>query len=121
MYDSITWQDAGEGDFNIAGWDSSLTGQAIEPAEMRMWVDETVARIRELGPRRAIEVGCGTGLLLTRLAPMCDAYIGFDFSQAVLGHLRRYIPARPDLAHVELRHARADELASVGDDSVDLG
>ena len=47
---------------------------------MREWVDVTVARIAALQPERVLEIGCGTGLLLYRLAPNCERYVGTDFS-----------------------------------------
>jgi acyl-CoA synthetase (AMP-forming)/AMP-acid ligase II len=52
--------------FNITGWNSSYTGEAIPAEEMREWVEDTVAQIRKLRPRRVLELGCGTGLLLFR-------------------------------------------------------
>ena len=52
--------------------------------EMQIWVDETVARLMELRPRRVLEIGCGTGLLLTQVAPHCESYTGLDFSAAAL-------------------------------------
>jgi 2-polyprenyl-3-methyl-5-hydroxy-6-metoxy-1,4-benzoquinol methylase len=65
--------------FNITGWNSSYTGEAIPAEEMREWVADTVAQIRKLGPRRVLELGCGTGLLLFRLAGECERYCGTDF------------------------------------------
>src|SRR5262249_19557343 len=59
-------------------------GEPIPPDEMREQVDETVERIRSLRPRRILEIGCGTGLLLFRLAPDCDRYVGTDFSTIAL-------------------------------------
>jgi len=111
---------AAAGDFNITGWRSSYTGEPIPAAEMRMWVDETVARIGRLQARRVLEVGCGTGLLLTRLAPGCERYIGLDFSGEVLRQLGGYVGTREDLRQVELRQGVAEELGFLGDDSVDL-
>jgi SAM-dependent methyltransferase/acyl carrier protein len=51
---------------------------------MDEWVEATVARLRALGGRRVLEVGCGTGLLLRRLAPGSERYRGTDFSRAAL-------------------------------------
>jgi SAM-dependent methyltransferase len=74
--------------FDIAGWVDSGTGDPIPDHEMRAWVEETVERITELGPRRVLEIGCGTGLLLTRIAPSCLKYHGTDISAPVLDRVR---------------------------------
>ena len=80
--------------FDITGWNSSYTGQPIPAGEMREWVEETVGRVRALHPQAVLEIGCGTGLLLLRLAPEASDYVGVDFSKAVLGQLRATLDAR---------------------------
>jgi pristinamycin I synthase-3/4 len=107
-------------DFNTAGWNSSYTGEAIPSDEMRIWVEETADRIRALQPRRVLEIGCGTGLLLTRLAGGCESYIGLDFSHEVVAQLEQYRAQREDLQHVVLRQGLAHELSFIGDNSIDL-
>jgi amino acid adenylation domain-containing protein/non-ribosomal peptide synthase protein (TIGR01720 family) len=90
LYDDIYNQAASQeqdATFNLAGWNSSYTGQPISPEEMREWVDQTVARILELGPGSVLEIGCGTGLLLFRIAPHCDRYDATDFSLAALNYI----------------------------------
>jgi len=77
--------------FNIAGWISSYTGEPIPHTEMQEWVGRTVERIESCKPARVLEIGCGTGLLLLRLAPSCERYIGTDFSAAALDHVRRCV------------------------------
>lgn len=108
------------GDFNLAGWTSSYTGEPIPAEEMRIWVEETVARIRALRPGRVLEIGCGSGLLLSRLAVNCESYIGLDFSHEVLAQLNEYLQQHSELTHVKLHHGLAHELAFLPDDSVDL-
>ena len=68
--------------FNIAGWNSSYTGKPIPPEEMRVWVETTVDRILALNPKSVWEIGCGTGLLLFRIAPKTDFFRGTAVSQA---------------------------------------
>ncbi|HKX31503.1 MAG TPA: amino acid adenylation domain-containing protein, partial [Blastocatellia bacterium] len=121
LYDSIYAGGAAPAaDFDLVGWKSSYTGEPIAVEEMRIWVEETVARLRALEPRRVLEVGCGTGLLLTRLAGQCERYLGVDFSAEVLARLESDLSLRPDLRSVELRQGSAHELSFVEDDSVDL-
>ncbi|HBL29953.1 MAG TPA: hypothetical protein DD490_24200, partial [Acidobacteria bacterium] len=97
---------------NLAGWISSYTGEPLPAAEMRAWVEATVERIvtRAAGGSlgRVLEIGCGTGLLLFRLAPHCRSYHGTDLSAVALEGIRRQLPAR-GLAHVTLDRRAADD------------
>ena len=77
--------------FNISGWNSSYTGEPLPEVEMREWVDDAVDRILSQGPRRVLEIGCGTGLLLFRIAPSCTRYVGADFSPAALNYIREQL------------------------------
>ncbi|TDC00845.1 AMP-binding protein, partial [Actinomadura bangladeshensis] len=72
----------------FTGWDSSYDGAPIPLDAMREWRETTVDRIRALRPRRVLEIGVGTGLLLTRLAPESKEYWGTDFSEPVIEKLR---------------------------------
>lgn len=121
---SALWEETyrgctGDAGFNTSGWISSYTGQPICEADMREWVDATVARIRELEPRRILEIGCGTGLLLFRLAPECEHYLGVDPSASALEGIRREAAAR-GLSQVELRNSSAGELHDLDPASYDL-
>ena len=82
LFDDTYAQDEGEADptLQLKGWNSSYTGEPIPREEMRAWVEHTAERILALRPERVLEVGCGTGLLLFRVAPHTRAYHGTDFS-----------------------------------------
>jgi amino acid adenylation domain-containing protein len=97
--------------FNVAGWKSSYTGQPIATEEMQEWVDETVTRIMALKPKRVLEIGCGTGLLLARIAPHCECYVGTDFSETALNHTRQMCEHLDNLSHVNLHKRLADDLS----------
>jgi len=87
---------AADATFNIVGWDSNYTGQPIPAEEMRVWVDTTVDRILSLRPKRVWELGCGTGLLLFRVAPHCERYYGTDLSRTALDFLQLQLK-KPEL------------------------
>jgi amino acid adenylation domain-containing protein len=112
--------DASDASFNIAGWNSSYTGEPIAAEEMRTWVDSTVDRINSLGARRVWEIGCGTGLLLFRVAPHCDHYHGTDISQPGLDYIRRQAE-RPELKmrRITLERRAAHEADSTAAGSFD--
>ncbi len=107
--------------FDIQGWNSSYTGQPIPAEEMREWVDRTVERILALRPRRVLEIGCGTGLLLFRVAPHCELYRATDFSRTALdGIWRRMGEMALDLPQVELAQAAADDWSGIPPQVFDL-
>ncbi len=73
--------------FNINGINNSYTGQLMPAPEMREWVDRTVKRILALQPKRVLEIGCGTGLLMFKIAPYCDYYFGTDISDVAINYI----------------------------------
>jgi amino acid adenylation domain-containing protein len=77
--------------FNIIGWNDSRTGLLISKAEMREWLESTVERILNWQPKRVLEIGCGTGMLLFRIAPECDFYYGTDISPPALRYVQQQI------------------------------
>jgi amino acid adenylation domain-containing protein len=113
--------ETGDPTFNIQGWNSSYTGEPIPAAEMREWVETAVGRLLALPHRRVLEVGCGTGLLLFRVAPYAERYRGSDFSAVALGHVRRQVEKPGSgLAHVELDRRLADDWSGIAPGDFDL-
>lgn len=102
--------DAPEPEFNTAGWDSTYTGAPLSREEMREQVDGAVSRILGLAPRRVLEIGCGTGLLLFPLLRHVESYTGTDFSQAALDYVARRLPA-DQAAKVTLSARAADDFS----------
>jgi natural product biosynthesis luciferase-like monooxygenase protein len=104
--------------FNISGWNSSYTGEGIAAEEMREWLTDTTGRIRALGARRVLEIGCGTGLILFRVAPECERFTGVDFSPAALANIRSELACRP-LPQVDLIQGSAEEVGNLAPGSYD--
>jgi amino acid adenylation domain-containing protein/non-ribosomal peptide synthase protein (TIGR01720 family) len=98
---------------NFTGWNSSYDGRPIPVEQMRSWRDASVASIRALRPRRVLELGVGSGLLLWRLAPGCEAYWGLDLSAEAIAALEERVAGRPELAGVRLRAQPAHDFSGL--------
>ena len=106
--------------FNLAGWNSSYTGKPLETGDMREWVESTIERIQQLKPRRVLELGCGTGLLLLSIAPTCWEYVGVDISTSALEYVAQSIRNDDRYSRVQLRQCDAAEAARIGKNNFDL-
>jgi thioester reductase-like protein len=105
--------------FNIVGWNSSYTGLPVPESEMREWVEHTVERILALQPRRVLEIGCGTGLLLFKIAPHAQEYWATDFSGTALEYIQQQLHHH-NLEQVKLLHQEADNFQNIPPESFDL-
>ncbi|MGW0205989.1 amino acid adenylation domain-containing protein [Streptomyces sp. NPDC003233] len=96
---------------DFSGWNSSYDGLPIPVEQMRAWRDATVDRILELRPKRVLEIGMGTGLLLSKIAPECESYWGTDISARIVEGVRSQVARHPGLAdRVEVRVQPAHDL-----------
>ena len=106
--------------FNTIGWDSSYTRGPLPLDDMREWVRTSVDSILRLGAHSIYEIGCGTGMLLLRIAPLCERYVAVDFSHEVLARVREQLQSMPAVAaRVELMERRADNFAGLEPHSFD--
>jgi len=105
---------------SFVGWISSYTGRSFADAELKEYVDHTVERILSLRPRRVLEIGVGTGLLMFRVAPYCTRYDASDVSPTVLRALRQRLglPGQA-LPQVTLAQRAADDFAGVEAEAYD--
>ena len=105
---------------NITGWTNSYTGKLIPEGEMHDWVFRTVAQIHELSPKRVLELGCGTGMLLFRIAPCCNLYYGLDFSKNAVNFVKQQLQtSNINLPFVNVFHRPADNFSDLIDEPVD--
>ncbi|MFH8371513.1 amino acid adenylation domain-containing protein [Streptomyces sp. NPDC018031] len=101
----------GEG---FGGWVDSYHGTPIPLRQMRDWRDRTVDRVLGLRPRRVLEIGAGSGLLLARLAPHCAEYVATDFSARAIDTLREKVRGDARLAdRVRLLRREARDLSGL--------
>ncbi|HVJ45352.1 MAG TPA: methyltransferase, partial [Luteolibacter sp.] len=115
LYTSAIEQSGGEKldrlDSVIAGW------SGIENLETQVteWIDTTIDRIRNYDGRRIFEIGCGTGQILSRLAPDAESYWGADISKVAIEALEKAHPS----PQVKLFHRPADDFSGIPDDHFD--
>nr|WP_226002182.1 non-ribosomal peptide synthetase [Paenibacillus sp. BJ-4] len=114
-YESGSSEEAVE--FNITGWNSLYDGQPLSADCMREWVEATVKHLLDLKPKRVLELGCGTGLLLFQVAPMCEHYMGTDISLKAIQRLEMLTKSMP---HVRLQHQPAHNMEGIDSGSYDL-
>ncbi len=96
--------------FNISGWKNSYTGLLISDIEMHEYIEHTVKRILSLKPKHLLEIGCGTGLLLFRIAPHCSYYFGTDISATAIDYVKQQLQRnQQDWSQVTLRQQAGEE------------
>ncbi len=91
LYDDLYGGDADGAEFgmNFRGWNNSFTDDPIPLNEMVEWRSATVDRIMALQPQRVLEIGVGSGLVLSQVAPHCTNYVGTDMSAAAIDNIAR--------------------------------
>jgi amino acid adenylation domain-containing protein len=111
-----------ESDFtlNLAGWNDSYTGEPIPQNLMEEWRDKTVEQILELAPKRVWEIGCGTGMLLFKIAPHCQTFIGTDFSAKALQYIQENLRSQNLDKKVTLKQSPANQFEGIAPQSYDL-
>src|SRR5262249_28531412 len=105
--------------FNTVGWNSSYDDQPIPAEHMQEQIDSVVEQVLAPGPQRILEIGCGTGLLLLRLAPHCAEYWATDFSEGAVQYVRNEAEAAA-LTGVRLIRADADDFTWLDDQRFDF-
>ncbi|WP_458695270.1 non-ribosomal peptide synthetase [[Mycobacterium] appelbergii] len=106
--ESFSTGDPAELGEDFGGWNSSYTGDPIPLPQMQEWRSDTVNRIVALKPRRVLEIGVGSGLLLAQVAPECDEYWGTDFSAPTIDSLQTAMAGQPWAERVRLQVQPAD-------------
>jgi 2-polyprenyl-3-methyl-5-hydroxy-6-metoxy-1,4-benzoquinol methylase/acyl carrier protein len=106
---------------NLRVWINSYTDQPYSEEEIFECVEDTVERILSLQPSRLLEIGCGSGLLLERIAPSCEQYVGTDISQEGLNSLQQLLDQRDaSIAGVQLLHRAADDFRDIPEHAFDV-
>ncbi|MFE2297689.1 amino acid adenylation domain-containing protein [Streptomyces sp. NPDC059445] len=114
VYDD-TYTASAEGTFgeDFQGWNSSYTGEPIPLQEMEEWRDAAVAQVLRCAPRRVLEIGVGSGLLLAKIAGEVEEYWGTDLSPTVVDRVRAQADEAGLGDRVRLSAQGADDLSGL--------
>ncbi len=105
LYNDL-YQEADPGDF--LGWNNSFDGTRIQDFEMEAWVDDVASKVGAFSPKSCLELGCGNGNILSKLAPGADVYVASDISPFALELVKSRIEKKSFQARV--RYAAGDAL-----------
>jgi amino acid adenylation domain-containing protein len=77
------------------GWINSYSGDAFSVAEMEEFSENVKRKLQgHLGKtKRVLEIGCGSGLILRKIAPDVSTYVATDISPVLVDKLARYAAA----------------------------
>ena len=72
-----------------AGWVNSTTMQPYSYEEMHEWKMDTIQRIQLLQPKTILEIGAGSGILVSELINLSDEYVATDLSNESVDFLKK--------------------------------
>lgn len=107
-------------DASVGGFRSSYTGEPFSEEEVSQYVDHVIALVKPYVSKssKVLEIGCGPGHIISRLAPDIDKGVGMDPSSEMIKHnCNRY--ALQGLDNVEWVKGYAHETADLLADSYD--
>ena len=107
--------------YHSSGWVSSYTGEVFSAKEMYEMVSNVTTKLQPLldAESNVLEVGCGSGLILSELAGQVAHYDGTDLSKEVLEHCASGLQSK-GLSNVALHSLSALEVASLAPKKYDL-
>ena len=103
----------------FAGWNDSYTGAPIALEAMEEWRRQTVDRIMAYAPKSVLELGCGSGLLLEKIAAQVESYRATDVSPRAITNLSAWLENKPQFAGVSLSAQAAIDFTGIDDQTYD--
>lgn len=107
----------------VAHFDQSAASYEEAHGDACRLLNYRLALIRQQCEGRSgvlLEIGCGTAVHLSSLAPAFSRLVGTDISAGMIDAARRKVQNSPDRDRIELRVDAAEELTTVKDASVDV-
>ena len=106
--------------FNPLIWRDSYTGDPFPEEDMSQWLDYTIERIICAKPDRVLEIGCGTGMLLFKIAPHTSKYYGTDISDKAISYIKEQLKTLDgNWSHVQVYNQPAQDFQALEKESFD--
>lgn len=103
------------------GWQSSYTGEALSQIEMEEYAMNIYKKVENvLTPTAAIlEIGCSSGLTLSKLAPNVGSYYGTDLSSEIIAYTQKFVDEK-GFKNVKLKKIAAHDISNLDEKKFDL-
>ncbi len=103
------------------GWLSSYTGKAISDIEMEEYSLNAYNKLKGglHSGIRVLEIGCSSGITLSKIAPEVSLYYGTDLSPVIISNTQKLIIEK-DLNNVKLKQLAAHDISQLEEDNFDL-
>jgi amino acid adenylation domain-containing protein len=114
LYDASYADSADEAwgeDFQL--WTSVYDGEPVPDAQLMEWRDAAVAQVLRFAPRRVLEIGVGSGLLLAKIVGEVEEYWGTDISATVVDRVRAQAEQAGFGDRVRLSTQAADDVSGL--------
>lgn len=90
-------------------------------AQANEWNEESTRRIKEIGAKNILEIGCGGGQFISDLAPVAEKYFATDYSEVAINYINEKIKAQPQKwKSVTAVVAEANDFSKIAGQSPDL-
>ncbi|MFJ9543717.1 amino acid adenylation domain-containing protein [Streptomyces sp. NPDC101225] len=98
---------------DVQTWTALYDGEPVPPGQLRQWQDAAAAHVLAHSPRRLLEIGAGSGLLLAKVAGQVEEYWATDFCAAAVKRLRAQVADAGLGDRVRLRVQAADDIGGL--------
>ncbi|MFE7183931.1 amino acid adenylation domain-containing protein [Streptomyces erythrochromogenes] len=104
-------------DFQL--WKSVYEGESVPHEQLVQWRDAAVAQVLRFAPRRVLEIGVGSGLLLAKIVGEVDEYWGTDVSSTLVDRVRTQTERAGYGDRIRLSVQAADDLSGLPEGGFD--
>jgi len=103
------------------GWFNSYTGEAFTSQEMAEYGDNILKKLTPLlhNQMKILEIGCGSGISMYRIAPKVRTYYATDLSNGIIEYNRKKI-LQEGYTNIFLSRLAAHEIRQLNQDNFDM-